>query len=115
MWKFLLIVTMFLSLVACKSSKPGRDLIPPETFVPLLVDLHLVYSIQTAQKFRNLSREVDSVDTYSYVFEKHGVTKAIFDSTLAWYTRHPDQFTDIYDHVVMQLSQIADSLGVEQE
>ena len=113
MRKFLFISLLFFTLMACEKSRPGKDLIPEETFVPVLVDLHLVYSIQSSQEFRTLSREVDSIDTYNYVFEKHDVTKVMFDSTLSWYTQHPKRFTEIYDEVVMQLSLMADSLGIE--
>lgn len=111
MQKFLFISLLLFSLTACEKSKPGKDLIPPETLVPVLVDFHLVYSIQSSQEFRKISREVDSIDTYNYVFEKYNITKALFDTTLSWYTQHPKRFTEIYDEVVMQLSQMADSLG----
>ena len=55
--------------------------------------------------------EVDSIDTYSYVFEKHGITKVQFDSTIAWFSRRPELFTEVYDEVVMLLSQRSDSIS----
>ena len=81
---------------------------------PILIDLHLVYAIQTSSEFREMSRNVDSVDTYSFVFEKYGVEKAVFDSSIAWYSRHPEQFTEIYDQVVMTLTQMQDSFEMDQ-
>ena len=101
--------------MACESSRPGKELIPPETLVPILVDMHFGYAIQASPEFRALSRTVDTVDTYSYIFIKHDVTKVMFDSTLSWYTQHPKLFTEIYDEVVMQLTQLYDSLVLEDE
>ena len=101
--------------MACESTKPGKELIPPETLVPILVDLHLGYSIQASPEFRILSRTVDTVDTYSYIFVKHDVTKVMFDSSLSWYTKHPKRFIEIYDEVVMQLSLMNDSLNKEEK
>ena len=112
---FLVISLLIFTLTACEKSRPGKDLIPPEIFVPVLVDLHLVYSIQSSQEFRTISREVDSIDTYNYVFEKYNIDRVLFDSTVSWYSRHPERFTEIYDEVVMQLSQMADSLDSESE
>lgn len=112
MRKFLFISLLLFSM-ACEKTKPGKDLIPAETLVPVLVDLHLLYSVQTSQEFRTLTRAVDSIDTHSYIFEKHAITKVGFDSTISWYSRHPKRFTAIYDEVVMHLSQIADSLRTE--
>lgn len=114
MRKFFLIALFLLFLVACESNRPGKDLIPQENLVPILVDMHLGYAIQATPEFRTLSRSVDTVDTHSYIFDKHGVTKAMFDSSLSWYSQHPKHFIDIYDEVVMQLSQISDSLNLEE-
>jgi hypothetical protein len=88
-----LISFILISLLACESSRPGKELIPADKLVPILVDMHLGYSIQATPEFRELSRTVDTVDTYSYVFVKHDVTKVMFDSTLSWYSQHPKRFT----------------------
>jgi hypothetical protein len=106
----LVILFTLVLILGCERNKPGKDLIPPETLVPVLVDLHLVYAIQSSSAYRDILNRVDSVDTYSYVFEKYGVKRVAFDSTIAWYSRHPKMFTDIYDEVVMQLSRRIDSL-----
>jgi hypothetical protein len=115
MHKFLTILLTLLVIGGCESSKPGKDLIPPETLVPVLIDIHLVYALQSSAMIRDLAREVDSIDTYSYIFDKYDVTRVQFDSTVAWYSRHPKLFTDIYDQVVMQLSRMNDSLNLYQE
>ncbi len=41
---------------------------------------------------------------YAQVLEKHGVTQAEFDSSLVWYTAHPQLFDKIYPKVVAQLT-----------
>ena len=115
MHRFFIISIILISLLGCEQNRPGKELIPPETLVPVIVDMHLLYSIQSSTVFRELSREVDSIDTYSYIFEKHDINRIQFDSTIAWYSRHPDLFTNIYDQVVMQLSRISDSLNFYQE
>ena len=106
---------IILALTACKRSKPGKDIIPSENLVPVLVDMHLLNSIQTSHAYRTLSREVDSIDTHGYIFDKHGITRVEFDSSIAWYSRHPVLFTEIYDDVVMQLTLISDSLRKNSE
>ena len=101
-------------LVSCQGDKPEKGLLEKEEFIPLLVDLHLVYAIQSSVDFRKILSEVDSVDVYTYIFEKHGVSKVIFDSSVAWYSRHPELFTEIYDEVVMDLTQKQDSIESNQ-
>ena len=112
MRRFLVTSLILLSFMGCNPDKPGKDLIPPEVLVPVLIDMHLVSALQSSMMIRELSREVDSIDTYGYIFEKHDINRVQFDSTIAWYSRHPKQFTDVYDQVVMELTRISDSLNL---
>ncbi len=115
MIRFIILLLMPLSvMVSCQRDRPQKDLVEKDEIIPLLIDLHMVYAIQSSVKFRNLSQDVDSVDVYTYIFEKHGVSKVAFDSSIAWYSRHPKLFTEIYDEVVMDLTQKQDSLEVSE-
>ncbi len=52
----------------------------------------------------------DSLDLYSNIFEKHRISKADFDSTVAAYTRRPDLYKEIYDEVLLKLNMRLDKL-----
>jgi len=103
---------VFLFLVSCSSKdKPdARLLIPDDKLVPVLVDLHLVYALQTTQEFRGLVNQYDSIDVHSDIFSKHNITKTQLDSTLSYLSRNPQDLLDIYDEVIMQLNQMQDSI-----
>jgi len=111
MRSYIIIVLILMSLAACNHSKPGKYIIPPETLVPVLMDMHLTYALQSSTEIRKLAREVDSIDVYGYIFDKHNISRVRFDSTIAWYSRNPELFTDIYDQVIMQLTQLQDSIA----
>ena len=93
---------------------PPRSLIPEDKLVPMLVDFHLTYYVQQNPDFREITSQYDSVDSFSYLFEKHGYTKAEFDTTLSWYLRNAEYYVDIYDEVIMKLTQINDSINSEE-
>ena len=40
---------------------------------------------------------------YAQVLEKHGITQAQFDSSIVWYTAHPQLFDKIYPRVLAKL------------
>ena len=115
MRKLLYISLALIAIAACNSDKPGKKIIQPEKMVPVLIDLHLVYAIQAEPTFREISRTVDTIDSHSYIFEKHNITRVEFDSSIAWYSRHPELFTGIYDEVVGKLTRLSDSLDPDQE
>lgn len=114
--RFIILILLLPLIISesCRHDRPQKDLLEKDELIPLLIDLHMVYAIQSSVNFRKISQDVDSVDIYTYIFEKHGVSKVTFDSSIAWYSRHPTMFTEIYDEVVMDLTQKQDSLEVLQ-
>jgi hypothetical protein len=107
---FLVLWVTLSMLLSCQHDRPSKDVLDKEELVPLLVDLHMLRAIESSVEYRKIAQQVDSVDSYSYIFEKHGTTKAVFDSSLAWYSRHPGLFTEVYDEVVMNLTRLKDSI-----
>jgi hypothetical protein len=101
-----------LLLISCSSAnKPDADLlIPDDILVPVLVDLHLVYALQTTHEFRDLANQYDSIDVHSDIFSKYNITKVQLDTTLSYLSKNPQDLLDIYDEVIMQLSQMQDSI-----
>jgi len=108
-----LILILFIC-TAC-SNKPPRYAIPEENLVPMLVDFHLNYAIQQSPDFRAIIRQYDSIDAFSYIFEKHGYTRTEFDTTITWYLENTQHFMDIYDEVIMNLTRINDSISPSED
>ena len=68
----------------------------------LLYDLHRTDALLQVSGKQYESDEVRDL-YYGAILEKHGVTQAQFDSSLVWYTAHPQLFDKIYPKVVMCL------------
>ena len=69
----------------------------------LLADLHKTDAMIEVRGVRMTSNEVKEI-YYAQVLEKHGVTQAQFDSSLVWYTAHPQFFNKIYPRVLKDLA-----------
>ncbi len=97
-----------LLLSGCGNNIPG-DVIQPSAMENLLYDYHIATV---------LGAELPNSENYkkqayiSYVFEKHHVTEAEFDSSLVWYTRHGNELSAIYDNLKKRLD--ADSERMKQ-
>ena len=87
-----------------------REVIERETFVSILVDLHLMDALTDGTRFHNEFHPKDTLDLYSKIFDKYQVTQAEFDSTVANYSRNPDMYLDVYDDVLMELSMRLDEV-----
>ena len=68
----------------------------------ILCDLH---KTDAAMQFAGISQAQSEARMiyYSQVLERHGTTQAEFDSSLVWYTAHPQLFDKIYPRVMKEL------------
>ena len=84
-----------LSLASCKKKMPS-EVIKPAEMENILYDYHLAQA---------LGSEYNGEERYKrelllqYVFEKHHVTKAEFDSSMVWYTRNMEELGNIYKNL----------------
>jgi hypothetical protein len=84
-----------LLMSSCGKRVP-KDVISTDQMESILYDYHLSSAMQsTLSPIDNVKREA----MRRYVFDKHGVTEEQFDSSMVWYTRHPEELTKIYTHL----------------
>lgn len=68
----------------------------------VLIDIHKTEgAIQAAGVRYDAYEERDMY--YAQVLEKHGITQAQFDSSIVWYTAHPQFFNKIYPKVLKEI------------
>ena len=115
-FRLLVLCISLLLLLGCNSDREfkRKHLLDKEEMVKVLVDIHLANGMQGSPEFYKISRVYDSVDVNSKIFEKYGIEKASFDSSIAYYIRKPEVLIRIYDEVIMRLSQIQDTLKTKK-
>lgn len=91
----LLLLGIVLVGVSCGKQIPG-DIIQPSEMEDLLYDYHLALTMGNDLNYNDRYKR----ESYrNYVFNKHGVTEAEFDSSMVWYTRNGKMLTDIYKNL----------------
>ena len=95
-------------LVVFSSCKKKETTIPngvldPMAMADLLADLH---TVQAAASI-HAAKDTTFVPFAAYapaLFRNHGITEAVYDSSLAFYTHHPELLDSIYKEVIEELS-----------
>lgn len=102
----LAILTCYL-LAACTVGVPS-NVIQPQKMENLLYDYHLMQS---------MANELTSSEQYKrkqyeqYVFDKHRVSEAQFDSSLVWYMRHTRELEIIYKNLTKRYTDQKEALA----
>jgi hypothetical protein len=108
----LLLLVAILAL-SCTHRRYG-DIIPPKKFINVLVDIHLADGIAVENMNHANTQRLDSASLYGSVFNKYGVTRTMFDSTMSFYSEHPDDFQKVYNKVTAKLKRMEDELNARQ-
>jgi hypothetical protein len=108
---------LVLVLVSCSEENvPAPDyVIAQDKFTNIMVQVHLI-DANINQRFVKLVDSTDqSLSYYKAMFEAEGITRTDFDSTFAYYARHPKKMDEIYDSVQSKLKAMAEELQKHQE
>ena len=98
--KISLIIVLFVCLTGCRP----KGILHSWEMRDILIDLHKTDALLYTKRVRNGDFEGRTI-YYAQVMEKHGTTQAQFDSSLVWYTAHPNLFNKIYPKVLAELKE----------
>ncbi|MCF8258404.1 MAG: DUF4296 domain-containing protein [Flavobacteriales bacterium] len=94
-------------LSSCNSSENSNQLpIPQEQMVSIMVDMHLAESAANLKLTEADSTRPSYQQLIEAIFEKHGTTRATFDSTLYKLSFQPTEMNAVYDLVLERLSEM---------
>lgn len=79
-------------LTSCGKEIP-EDIIQPSKMENVLYDYHLMLSLSDNSK--NTEKEASK----NYIFQKHSISQADFDSSMVWYTREAKELMTIYENL----------------
>lgn len=112
--RLLLLVTVILFSGSCHVFHK-KYIIPEKKLVQVLVDIHIADAIAMIVPYSDPDNIPDSAQVYSALFKKHHITRAQFDSTMAYYTRKPEKLTKIYTEVNTILNKRESDITAEGE
>jgi len=106
---FILLIVSALILSGCiqKKSISGKEYVPEEVLVQVLVDLHLVDGITNDRKFHRRF-EADSIDVLNPILDKYSITQEMFNTTMLEYSRYPYLLDQVYNEVLIRLNVMLD-------
>ena len=93
--KYILLLIMGAVISSCSKEIPD-DIIQPAEMEEILYDYHLAVSLGTDLPNMGIP---ERQALKNYALEKHQVSRALFDSSMVWYTRHTNFLYEIYSQL----------------
>ncbi|MFO7614234.1 MAG: DUF4296 domain-containing protein [Bacteroidales bacterium] len=100
---------LILSLGSCykATQAPSFDLalvLPADTMVNVLTDLHLADAIINLENRKGIPAEQLSGAYFHMVMDNHGITMERFEESVRYYAYYADQMDAVYEKVIINLS-----------
>ena len=113
---FILLIVSVLVLSGCiqKKSISGKEFVPQEVLVQVLVDLHLMDGITNDRRFHRRF-EADSIDVLNPILDKYSITPEMFDTTMVEYSKYPYLLDQVYNEVLVRLNVMLDENDKKDE
>jgi hypothetical protein len=106
--KFLIVIVVCALLYSCKPGIP-KNIIQPNEMEKVLFDIHVIdgYATELSYSTPDSLKKIIS-PLYKGVYKKHGIDSALYNHSLDYYYKHPDQMKEMYDHIIAALLKAKD-------
>ncbi len=105
-WFILGFLVLIISCSDYEKNVRKKDIIPAETLIPILVDIHLADGILGNHKIMINYPGKDSISNYKKIIESYSYNITELETTLAYYADKPDELEEIYEKVIDNLSKL---------
>ena len=103
--KHIFLVLISISIISCSEEDKIPDyLVEKDKFVEILTDFEMAEAIVRLGYNRTKDTLIYNDSIYSSVFRKHEISEAIFDSNFTYYSDRPQEFEEIFEEVITNLS-----------
>lgn len=98
---------LMLALVSCseKQQGPPKNVLDKEQMSELLVDFTLAESAATVNPKKSPLEKYDSTYAFNPLKDRK-IERALYDTSLYYYSRHPEEFKEVYDLTLEKLSKM---------
>ena len=101
--RYILFLGLLAGVLCLATSCRPRGVLSSRQMRSLIIDLHKTEALLEVHQLHRGHDQAEDI-YYAEVLERHGVTQAQFDSSLVWYTNHPQRFNKIYPKVLKALA-----------
>lgn len=102
------LIFLVLCSACIKPEEPPANVVPKDTMVNILIDIHLTEAKLSIKPLRPDSTYLIYQKNKEKIYNKYRISSARFDTSFSYYSRNPTELNEIYEVVV-------DSLGLMEE
>jgi len=108
---FLVLIGMlFLFSCGAPKEKNPDNLLPPDSMVSILVDIHLAEAAANVTRISDV-QAFKAPQLYPAIFKSHQTDSATFHNSFNYYLKRPEKLEKIYDKVLNELSRRESETG----
>ena len=104
----LIVVLALWGLNGCSNPSPEdsktMDLVPLDTFVQVLTEVHLIEGVKKQRLMRNDDEGAIVLQHYAELFDRFDIDEERFKTTYQWWYQHPEEMDGLLEEVGERLA-----------
>lgn len=108
-FRFFIPVFFLLSVLGCipENPEPPQGVLDKETMTDVIEEVQLIEAFRQRGLVLppDMDPEREAEKMYARLFDKYGITKEEFKNSYAWYEANPGVLGEVYDAVLVRLSE----------
>ncbi len=106
--KYILFAITFFVLAACSQKRINipDDVIPPDKFVKLTVDMHITDAVFMSKRYydHQLLKNDINKSFYDALYKKYNISREDYVRSIKFYSAHPEMYDKMYDNVLSKIN-----------
>ena len=104
--KILIALFCVFMLNSCQNNDTLENVVESEKMISLLVDIHKTDAL-LSERSRKLKAQTENI--YETVLKKHNITREKFDASIDYYSKHSEEFEEMYVEIMRELNNLNNS------
>jgi hypothetical protein len=96
-------------MMSCIPETPSvpDDVIPRDKMIDILEDVQVIEAVRQRGVIlpKDMDPDHEAMRMYHRVFEEHQIKDSLFRKSFEWYEAHPKMLAEMYDEVLVRLSE----------
>ena len=89
---------------------PPSELLQKDLFIKVMADIQLLEAASKGKVFRNDNASKNVSEGYAEIFNKHGITRELFEKSHTWWWEHPVAMKSVLIEVTQKLTLMEEEL-----
>ena len=109
------LLTLFVACSEPEAVEIPAEILSMERMTAIMMDIQLIEGGIVVKNYNKTRKRDEITEYYKAIFKKHEISQKEFDRSIKFYTGHPGLLEEVYDGILVKLSEYQAEIENQKE